>query len=316
MSIAKPFRLVCASAIVAGSVSLVWMVFAHSDPLPAGANRISTSTRDGPRTAIILPAGRGPHPTVIVLHGGSGTAEEVAHDTGFVEAAARTNFTAVFAQGLWRQWQDGRVGRSGPPDDVAFLTALVDRLIASGIALRGHVYISGISNGGSMSFAMACKAGHLFRGLGTVVANMPGGLDRCDPLPMPLVMINGSDDPLEPYQGGKVGWISGGGTLWSVGQTTDFFVRVNGCAGSTQQALPQHDPKSPTHVTEIRWDGCHSGKPVVLYRVEGGGHQIPGAPALPTFLFGQSTKDISAADAILSAFAQEEADQGSGRISP
>jgi len=163
---------------------------------------------------------------------------------------------------------------------------------------------------------MACKAGHLFRGLGTVVANMPGGLDRCDPLPMPLVMINGSDDPLEPYQGGKVGWISGGGTLWSVGQTTDFFVRVNGCAGSTQQALPQHDPKSPTHVTEIRWDGCHSGKPVVLYRVEGGGHQIPGAPALPTFLFGQSTKDISAADAILSAFAQEEADQGSGRISP
>ena len=64
---------------------------------------------------------------------------------------------------------------------------------------------------------MACKAGHLFRGLGTVVANMPGGLDRCNPLPMPLVMINGSDDPLEPDQGGKVGWISGGGTLWSVG---------------------------------------------------------------------------------------------------
>src|SRR6516225_9368733 len=136
MSIAKPFRLLCASAIVAGSVSLVWMVFAHSDPLPAGANRISTSTRDGPRTAIILPAGRGPHPTVIVLHGGSGTAEEVAHDTGFAEAAARRNFTAVFAQGLWRQWQDGRVGRSGPPDDVAFLAALGDRLARPRLHLR------------------------------------------------------------------------------------------------------------------------------------------------------------------------------------
>ena len=65
----------------------------------------------------------------------------VAHDTGFAEAAARRNFTAVFAQGLWRQWQDGRVGRSGPPDDVAFLAALVDRLIASGIALRGNVSV-------------------------------------------------------------------------------------------------------------------------------------------------------------------------------
>src|SRR6516225_9368734 len=164
----------------------------------------------------------------------------------------------------------GGNGRTAAWADPALPTTLPSSL-RSGIALRGHVYISGISNGGSMSFAMACKAGHLFRGLGTVVANMPGGLDRCDPLPMPLVMINGSDDPLEPYQGGKVGWISGGGTLWSVGQTTDFFVRVNGCAGSTQQALPQPDPKSPTHVTEIRWDGCHSGKPVVLYRVEGGG---------------------------------------------
>jgi polyhydroxybutyrate depolymerase len=207
------------------------------------------------------------------------------------------------------------VGRSGPPDDVAFLAALVDRLIATRIALRGHIYISGISNGGSMSFAMACKAGRLFRGVGAVVASMPGGLDRCDPPPTTLVTINGSADPLEPYEGGEVSWISGGGSLWSVSQTTDFFVRVNGCAGSTQRVLPQRDSKSPTRVTEIRWDGCRSGMPVALYRIDGGGHQIPGAPVLPTFLFGQSTKDISAADVILSAFAREEA-KGSGDGSP
>jgi len=251
MSIMKPFRLLFASAIVAGIVLLGWRLFASEEPLPAGANAITIPTRDGPRTAIVLPAGQGPYLTVIVLHGGSGTAAEVARDTGFAEAAARRGFTAVFAQGLRRQWQDGRVGRSGPPDDVAFLTALVDRLVASGVALRGHIYISGISNGGSMSFTMACKAGHLFRGVGTVVATMPGGLDRCDPPPMTLVMINGSADPLEPYQGGKVGWISGGGTLWSVGQTTDFFVRVNGCGRPTQRALPRRDPNSPTHVTAV-----------------------------------------------------------------
>ena len=122
MSIAKPFRQLCVSAIVAGSVWLVWMVFAHSDPLPAGASRISTSTRDGPRTAIILPAGRGPHPTVIVLHGGSGTAEEVAHDTGFAEAAARRNFTAVFAQGC------GGNGRTAAWADAALPTTLPSSL--------------------------------------------------------------------------------------------------------------------------------------------------------------------------------------------
>jgi polyhydroxybutyrate depolymerase len=308
--------LLFATAILAALVLMGWIFLAPEQPLPAGAGVISIVTLDGPRTAIILPPGEGPHPTVIVLHGGSGTAEEVAQDTGFAEAATRNGFTAVFAQGLRRQWQDGRVGRSGPPDDVAFLAALVDRLIATRIALPGHVYISGISNGGSMSFAMACKAGRLFCGVGAVVATMPGGLDRCDPPPTALVMINGSADPLEPYEGGEVGWISGGGSLWSVAQTTDFFVRVNGCAVSTERALPQHDPKSPTRVTEIRWDGCRSGKPVALYRIDGGGHQIPGAPVLPTFLFGQSTKDISAAEVILSAFAREEAGQGPVGASP
>lgn len=316
MSIKKSFRLLFGGAIVAGIVSLCWMLLAPKESSPAGAHAITISTKDGARTAIILPAGQGPHPTVIVLHGGSGTAEEVAHDTGFSEAAARSGFAAVFPQGLRLQWQDGREGRSGPPDDVAFLTVLVNQLIASGVAARGHIYISGISNGGMMSFAMACKAGSLFRGVGTIVAAMPGGLDRCDPPPMALVMINGSADPLEPYQGGKVGWISGGGVLWSVKRTTEFFVRMNGCASSTQQALPRRDPLSPTHVTQIRWDNCNSGKPVVLYRVEGGGHQIPGAPALPSFLFGRSTNDISAADVILSAFAQDEANQGSERASP
>jgi polyhydroxybutyrate depolymerase len=208
----KPFPLF-ASAIVAALVLPGCALLAPEEPLPAGAATISIATRDGPRTAIVLPAGGGPHPTVIVLHGGAGTAKEVAKDTGFAQAAARNGFTAVFAQGQGRQWQDGRAGRSGPPDDVTFLALLVDRLIATRIALRGHIYISGISNGGSMSFAMACKAGRLIRGVGVVVASMPGGLDRCDPPPTTLVMINGSADPLEPYEGGEVGWISGGGSL-------------------------------------------------------------------------------------------------------
>jgi len=85
----KPFRLLFASAIVAGIVLLGWMLFASEEPLPAGANAITIPTRDGPRTAIVLPAGQGPYLTVIVLHGGSGTAAEVARDTGFAEAAAR-----------------------------------------------------------------------------------------------------------------------------------------------------------------------------------------------------------------------------------
>jgi len=59
-------------------------------------------------------------------------------------------------------------------------------------------------------------------------------------------------------------------------------------------------------VTEIAWSECSEGKPVILYRVEGGGHQIAGRPAIMPSLLGRSSSDLSAANAILSAFARAD----------
>jgi polyhydroxybutyrate depolymerase len=267
-------------------------------------------TNDGPRTAIVLPAGQGPHPTVIVLHGAAMTAEMAMRDSGFSEAAASAGFTAVFPQGLRRQWQDRRAGRSDGPDDVVFLRALTARLIEERIASPAHIYIAGISNGGIMSFTMACKAGYLFRGIGTVIASMPAGIGSCDPPPTPLVMVNGTADPLVPYHGGKVGWLSGGGAFWSVEETAGLFVRRNGCIASTERRLSRGHNDDTARVIEITWRDCSSGKPVILYRIDGGGHQIPGRRAFLSFFFGRGTSDISAADAIISAFAREDASAG------
>lgn len=116
-------------------------------------------------------------------------------------AAARHNFTAVFPQGLMSQWHDGRAGGPSGPDGVAFLRALTARLIEDRTALPGHVYIAGISNGGMMTFTMACKAGELFRGIGTVIANMPAGIEPCNPVPVTLIMVTGAADPMVPYKG-------------------------------------------------------------------------------------------------------------------
>jgi polyhydroxybutyrate depolymerase len=248
---------------------------------------------------------------VIVLHGAAVTTEITVRHTGFAEAAASARFTAVFPQGLRRRWHDEHSGGFDGPDDVAFLRALTARLIEERIALPGHIYIAGISNGGIMSFTMACKAGDLFRGIATIVANMPEGLEPCNPPPIPLVMISGTADSFAPYGGGKVGWLSGGGALWSVKQTLEFFVRRNGCAtASSERQLSPSDNSHAPRVTEIAWKDCASGKPVILYRIDGGGHQVPGRPAFLSFFFGHSTSDISAADAIMSAFVREDASAG------
>jgi polyhydroxybutyrate depolymerase len=272
----------------------------------ARESEIVIPTRDGPRTAIVLSARPAPQPTIIVLHGATMTAESTMRVSGFAEAAAAHDFTAVFPQGLRRQWNDERVGGPGGPDDVAFLSALVDRLVRDGVALPGHIYLAGISNGGMMSFTMACKAGSLFSGIGTVIVNMPAGIARCDLPQMPLVMINGTADPLVPYEGGGVGFMGGRGDVWSVKRTAELFIRRNGCKDHDEQMLPGRSSFDTTTTTRLTWSSCQSGKSVTLYKVNGGGHQISGERAFLPRMLGQSSSDFRAADEIVKMFATEE----------
>jgi polyhydroxybutyrate depolymerase len=269
-------------------------------------------TADGPRHALVRPAGPGPHPTVIVLHGALGTGAETARGTGFAEAAARHGFTAVFPDGLKRHWHDGRAGGAPGPDDTGFLKALVARLIADRTALPGRIYLAGISNGGMMSFAMACKAGDLFAGIGTIIASMPDDIGACALSPVPLVMINGTADPMVPYAGGEVG-LEGGtgqfgltkarGVVWGAERTADLFARRDGCGGSNTTALPHRDPADRTRAARIDWNGCRAGASVTLYRIEGGGHALPGRPPWLPRLLGAANQDLDGAEAILSVFA-------------
>jgi polyhydroxybutyrate depolymerase len=302
----KPFHVLRRFAIAVAAASLASMPLAQA----VQAGEIVIDTKDGSRTAIVLPAGEGPRPTVIVLHAELMTAELAVHFSGFAGPATKAGFTAVFPQGHLLRWHDGRTGGLDGPGDVAFLRALIARLVADRTSLPSHIYIAGISNGGIMSFTMACRAGNLFRGIGTVLAAMPAGIEPCNPPPMPAVMINGTSDPLVPYDGGKAGPFGVAGVLWSVRQTAELFVRRNGCAVSDAQEVPARGSWDGTSVAEIRWKECSYHKPVTLYRINGGGHQIAGQPSHFSLFLGRGNRDISAAEAIISAFAREEASEG------
>ena len=264
-------------------------------------------TADGPRHALVIPAPSGPRPTVIVLHGALGSGAGTARTAGFAEAAARRNFTAVFPDGLDRQWNDGRMDGHNGPDDIGFIRALVRRLVADGVADPHRVYLAGISNGGMMSFALACKASELFAGIGTIIANMPAGVEPCTARPMPVVMINGTADPMVPYRGGEVGLRGGRGLVWSAETTAAFFARRDGCDAQRMVALPHRDDTNGTSVTQISWQNCKVTGGVSLYRVEGGGHALPGRRALAPRLLGPSNFDIDSAETILTAFDRDGA---------
>src|SRR5258707_4185384 len=129
------------------------------------------------------------------------------------------------------------------------------------------------------TFGMLCKAWELSGGAGTITATMPAGIgEDCHPKkPLPLVMFNGTADPLVPYGGGAVGFAGRRGNVWSAERTAAFMARVNGCGGPVTEPLAG-SPADTTKVVRLDWPGCSSGQPVTLYRIEGGGHQLFGRP--------------------------------------
>jgi polyhydroxybutyrate depolymerase len=268
---------------------------------PARAETMYLLTNQGEREAIVLPSRQGPAPTILVLHGQTSTAAWTAENSGFAETAAAHRFTAVFPQGIRKQWNDGREAQAAGVDDVGFLHRLVTALVGRGLADPRQIYLAGVSNGGMMTFRMLCEASELFAGAATVIANMPTRIgERCAPRkPVPIVMFNGTNDPLVPYDGGGVGFLGGRGSVWAAEETAEFMADVNACEAVRAMPLPIG---SRVQVTRLEWTLCRTGSSVTLYRMDGAGHQVPGQRSfLPLFL-GRGTQAVRAADEAFAFF--------------
>lgn len=255
----------------------------------------------------------GPLPVVIALHGAAQSAQSFRDYFGLDAAAAAHGFVAVYPQGEGRVWNDSRPAAMRlkvmlrPGDDVAFLLALVHRLVAEGVADPGRIYLTGISNGGFMVERMACEQAQLFAAFSVIMATTPANArEECHPArPVPILFIHGTADGVITYNGF---WTPVGATL-SAPDSAALFARLNGCAAFRNRDLPDLDPADGTAVTERTWDGCQDGATVRLLSIERGGHQSPARvetkPDLATPFLGLRNHDIDAGEevwAFMSAF--------------
>jgi polyhydroxybutyrate depolymerase len=270
------------------------------------AEELRVNTANGLRTAIVRPADEARAPTVIVLHGALISAEYTVRWYGFSEAARRYGFAAVFPRGIALQWNDGRDAWMSGVDDVGFLKRLARELVARGTADPARLYMVGISSGGMMTFRMLCEAAELFAGAGTIIASMPAAAGaKCRPgRPVPVVMFNGTADPLVPYRGGGVGFGGWQGRVWSAEGTAAFLARGNGCGPASKARLGGGSPPGAIRIVRFDWQRCSSQRGVTLYRVEGGGHQVFGHTNFFPLFLGPGTARISATDIIMTEFAR------------
>jgi polyhydroxybutyrate depolymerase len=248
---------------------------------------------------------KGKRPLVWVLHGGGGSADFAVRNTRgrFNELADRDGFYVVYPNAYNKMWDfgEGEVSEQLETrvDDLGYFKRLIETLLSKYPIDPQRIFATGISRGGQASYFLACKVGG-FRAIAPVAMPLPEYLkDDCEEgPPVGLAILNGTSDPIVPYAGGLIKvFKKERGTVLSTRDTVDLWRARNGCSGATASGMQTIDPvEDETSVKKTTWrDGCPS-TPVVLYRIEGGGHTWPsGTQYLPSFTVGKVTKDIDGA---------------------
>jgi polyhydroxybutyrate depolymerase len=228
---------------------------------------------------------------VVDFHGASSNMQEQAFYSGFDPVADEKGFVVATPNGVdgpIRQW------RFLDPKDIAFAKEIVATLARDACVDAEHAYATGISSGGAMTTSLACRASDTFAGFAPVAAEFYNAGYCGAAQPRPLIIFHGTADAVVPYAGGDVA-TGQGLTVRNTEETAAQWAKHNRCTGG---------PVTTTlgsEVTRLAWNGCAA--PVVLYRIDGGGHSWPGA-AVDIARLGLTTHQVRATDAMWNFFSQ------------
>jgi polyhydroxybutyrate depolymerase len=153
--------------------------------------------------------GKAPLPLVLVLHGATESAENVERLSGMSAKADQENFLVVYPTGTGRlknvpTWNAGACcgyAMENKIDDVAFLRALLEKVEKDYSVDPKRVYAAGISNGGMMSYRLACELSDKFAAISPVeeAQDLP-----CHPTsPVSVIVFHGTANHLVPFNGGS-----------------------------------------------------------------------------------------------------------------
>lgn len=216
------------------------------------------------------------HPLLVVLHGYGAN--------GF----AQTRYTGVDAlierEGILLIAPDGTVNSDGKQfwnatdaccdfentqvDDVAYISGLIEDISAVWNVDPNRVYVFGHSNGGFMSYRLACDRADLVAGIASLAGATWTDDARCTPSQaVNVLQIHGTADATIPF--------AGSGFHPSAQGTTDRWAGYDGCSTAAPEGLPSIDldvllPGDETAVQ--RYQGCPGTTDVQLWSIVGGGH--------------------------------------------
>lgn len=256
-------------------------------------------------------------PLLVIFHSSMGSSADMRVATGyeFDRLADQHGFVVVYPQGYQGHWNDCRKAadysaRRLNIDDVGFFEALVARLQRERNIDPARVFVSGLSNGGHFVFRLALERPDRISGAAVFAANLPTAANSdCVPrgLPPPIMIVNGTSDPINPYDGGVVTIFGFGnrGTVLSSLDSARYFAGRAGAAGPTTRRIQPEAREDRTWVDQSAWRTSGTSE-VVLLSVNGGGHVVPQPVYRPPRLLGRATTAINGPSQAWEFFRRQE----------
>lgn len=242
-------------------------------------------------------------PLIVNLHGFGSDAESQAIYTAMNQVADTAGIIIVYPQGIlgelpwlgknthWNAFFNEEV------DDLGFLDRLLDRLLGTYAIDPARIYVTGHSNGGFMSYLLACERSDRIAAVASVAGSMHNTQFRhCQPLyPVPILLIHGTEDRTIKFDGSS--------HYASVDQLVDFWVETYSCSPQAETIhLPNLDTQDQSTVSVRYFSSCENGSTEVhVYHIQNGGHTWPGTTEYFEQI-GVVNQDIHASEVIWEFF--------------
>jgi polyhydroxybutyrate depolymerase len=223
-------------------------------------------------------------PLVLAFHGGGGDMDYMANDEyyGLISKSDAEGFVVVFPNGYskfksgkFATWNAGACcanARDNNIDDVGFVRKMVASLTHELNINREMIFAAGMSNGGMMSYRLACEMSETITAI-AAVAGTDNTID-CQPRkPVSILHIHAKNDDRVLFDGGA------GKKFRDESKVTDFvsvpgnvkkWVVHNHC-----QSAPVRTLEKPGAYCE-KYAQCKGGVAVQVCVTDTGGHSWPG----------------------------------------
>lgn len=246
-------------------------------------------------------------PLVLNFHGlGSNGFEQEAY-TEFDQIADTANFIVAYPDGEevlpgsdgWNCFATVGTGTK----DLQFVADLIDTLSLRYSIDPDRIYATGMSNGGFMSYELACFLGHRIAAVASVTGSMTSERKaKCAAAHItPVMEIHGTADPVVGYDG--TNYLTTVPAFTHIDTVVRFWAALNKCSATPSvTSLPDINTSDGSTVEHHVYAGSLYGSTVELYKVIGGAHTWPGSPI--SIGSGSTNRDFKASAEIWRFFSK------------